>query len=139
MTHRLVDVVRQLARRKDGFTTRDVLLEPFGAPSQIGRNMGHLVKNGEIIAVRLSAKSAVYFGSRTHADAWMLRTNHTTWETRRNMHSRAELQHREPLRGEAVLAPECKVTVCPAYQPRFQGVDVPGAPRVYHGSLGRLR
>lgn len=140
MSDRLSDVVRLLAKRKDGFRTSDPLLEPFGEPSQIGRNMAHLIRNGEIIAVRLTAKSAVFFGCREHADAWMLRTNHTTWETSRSYGSQAELKHRAPLaQGEATLAPDCKVTLCPGYVPRYQGVDVPGAPRVYHGSLGRVQ
>jgi hypothetical protein len=38
-----------------------------------------------------------------------------------------------------VLAADVKITQCPGYVPRFQPVVVPGAPRVYHGAIGRLQ
>lgn len=135
----MAEVVRVLAKRKGGFRTTDPLLEPFGEPSQIGRNMSYLVRSGAIISVRLTARSAIYFGRREDADAWMVERNHTPWSaTTLRQGIKAELQHRTPLHGEAALAPDVKVTVCPSYQPRFQGVEVPGAPRVYHGSMGRM-
>jgi hypothetical protein len=139
MADRLADVVRRLALRPDGFCTTDAELEPFGRPSQIGRNMSYLVRNGAIISVRLSSKSAIYFGQREWADAWIARANHAPWERRCIKGNGAELQHREPLRGEAVLAPDFKFTACPSYMPRFQPVVVPGAPRVYHGAVGRVQ
>lgn len=141
MTQRLVDTVRLLGKRQGGFRTSDPLLEPFGAPAVIGRNMGHLVKNGEIIGVRLSARSAIYFGCQADAAAWISTHNHQTWTPVCKQRRFAELKTHSDTRpsGEAVLAPECKVTLCPRYEPRFQGVDVPCAPRVYHGAMGRLR
>jgi hypothetical protein len=139
MADRLADVVRRLALRPGGFRTTDAELEPFGEPSQIGRNMSYLVRSGAIISVRLTARSAIYFGRREWADAWILSANHAPWERRLIKGSGAELQHREPLRGEVVLAADVKITQCPGYVPRFQPVVVPGAPRVYHGAVGRVQ
>jgi hypothetical protein len=141
MADRLVDVLRLLAKRAGGFRTSDPLLESFGPPGTIGRNMGHLVKAGEIVGVRLSAKSALYFGNPADAAAWMFKNNHQTWAPAGSLRRSAELKTCADTRpsGEVVQAPECKVTVCPGYEPRYQAVEVPGAPRVYHGSMGRLR
>jgi hypothetical protein len=92
VTQSLLDVIRLLARRKGGFRASDPLLEPFGPPAVIDRDVTRLVETGEVIAVRMTAKSVVYFGSRTDAYAWILRDNRATWDARQGQRSRVESQ-----------------------------------------------
>lgn len=126
----LTDTLRKLAAQPHGFRTDHPDLKAFGmSRAAVGRVLGHLVARGEIVSVRLSAKAAVYYGSKEAAEAHVGRQRDGG-----QVELRTPREHKP--KGEAILPAAVKVTVCPPFVPRYQPVVIAGAPRAFYGALG---